>query len=410
MKTTRLAVVMFIEISDFARMTSENESRAIELLDEHRGIATPLIHDHDGTIVDQDSGGMLVLFESALSAAQCALLIQFSLRARNTHAAGLFKILPRIGLHLGDIWQEGDRVYGNGVNIASRVMNKARPGGICVSDDVYRQLVNKMEVEFCEVYDSDLKNISRSLALYELATGCETGKSPEQAPKTLVETEIPPVPETSPPPTPQEARSAHPADGLGAQLEKLTQRLVESTLQKASIELSQDTDQIQVNIHSHPASNIQAAHRRKDKNHPARRMEELIKKNKSSSGALTTGIILGGAFGAGLYFLPSGWWWVGICIGGLSAFVGLVETIGSLRELRRLRKQMPKLIQEALLSYARKADGNLSVADAAAATRFSLDEVRRELETMADKGYVARETDEDGLILYRFSGKKKSAR
>ncbi len=365
MKRTRLAVVMFSEISEFARLTSEHESRAIELLREHQTMAKPILEEHGGRIVDEDAGGMLVLFESALSAAQCALLMQFSLRARNNAADGGFRILPRIGLHLGDIWEEGERVYGNGINIASRVMNKARPGGICVSDDVYRQLVNKMEVEFTELFDADLKNISRSLALYELATGCESGAAPGSS------------------------------------------KPVKTSLKKALQELNQDTASIRVSINRTQAATEGPPHGRKERLHPARRLEEMINKNKSSSSALTVGVILVAGFGSGLYFLPSGWWWVGIVIGLITTIAAFFDTLGSHRNLRRMRKKMPALIQEAILGYAKKCGGSMSVAEAAAVTRFTLDEVKRELESMANKGYAGRETAEDGLISYRFADKKK---
>src|SRR4029077_11185271 len=110
----------------------------------------------------------LVEFQSALEAAQCALAIQRALAKRNADAPAERQIQVRIGVHIGDVVHRGGDVYGDGVNIASRIESLAAAGGICVSMDVERQIRNALEARFEKLAPTELKNISVPMDLFRI--------------------------------------------------------------------------------------------------------------------------------------------------------------------------------------------------------------------------------------------------
>src|SRR6202040_1566086 len=112
--------------------------------------------------------GFLVEFQSALEAAQCAMAIQRALAKRNADAPAERQIQVRIGVHIGDVVHRGGDVYGDGVNIASRIEPVAGPGGICVSTDVERQVRNTLEARFEKLETTELKNISVPMDLFRI--------------------------------------------------------------------------------------------------------------------------------------------------------------------------------------------------------------------------------------------------
>src|SRR6202040_3115015 len=112
--------------------------------------------------------GFLVEFQSALEAAQCAMAIQRALTKRNADAPADRQIQVRIGVHIGDVVHRGGDVYGDGVNIASRIESLAAAGGICVSMDVERQIRNALEARFEKLAPTELKNISVPMDLFRI--------------------------------------------------------------------------------------------------------------------------------------------------------------------------------------------------------------------------------------------------
>ncbi|AHC14177.1 adenylate/guanylate cyclase domain-containing protein [Salinispira pacifica] len=173
MKETRLMAVMFTDIAEFSRMMEEDEKRTIELLEEHHGMVFPIIENFNGRLIDSVGDGLLLTFESLLGAVSCALNIQNAVAERNASVEPGRKFNLRIGLHMGDIWFEENNIYGNGVNIAARLQQMSKPGGICVSEDVYHQIKNKDSVQFQEVPNPGMKNISRDFRIFYVKTGHE---------------------------------------------------------------------------------------------------------------------------------------------------------------------------------------------------------------------------------------------
>jgi adenylate cyclase len=171
----KLAAIMFTDMVGYSSMTQKNEKLAMELLEEHRRILRGVFAEYHGTEIKTIGDAFLASFDSALSAVHAAIAIQHALENFNETAPQTIKIQLRIGIHLGDlIWRDGD-VYGDGVNIASRVQSVSESGGICISEDVYRQVRNKLDVSITKLGRGDLKNIAIGVGIYKINLTGETG-------------------------------------------------------------------------------------------------------------------------------------------------------------------------------------------------------------------------------------------
>jgi len=168
---TTLAAVLFVELADFSDLLSANEHAALELLASYRKVVAPIIDEHLGETVDVTGSELLVVFSSAVAAVQCGLHLCKALVPFSAPSVGAIPTGARVGVHLGEIWRDGGKVYGNGVNVAARVMQAAPPGAFFVSEDVYRQVSGKLDLAAREVGDAVLKNIDRPLVLYEVDAG-----------------------------------------------------------------------------------------------------------------------------------------------------------------------------------------------------------------------------------------------
>jgi len=169
MQATSLAAILFVELSGFHDLLERNEGAAIRLLGPWRAAADPVIAGHGGELVDATGDELLVIFQSAVAALQCAIDIREAARSLPEGPDG--RLEPRAGVHLGEIWRDESRVYGNGINVAARVKAEAGPGQVLVSEDVWRQVSNKLDLPIRPIPDRHLKNIERNLAIYEVAYG-----------------------------------------------------------------------------------------------------------------------------------------------------------------------------------------------------------------------------------------------
>jgi len=166
--TRKLAAIMFTDMVGYSALTQKNEELALELLDEHRRLLRPLFPKYGGREIETIGDAFFVEFASALQAARCAIEIQKTLHERNAAAAAERHIKLRIGLHLGDVVHTGKNVHGDGVNIAARVEPLAEPGGICLSEDVARQIQNKIDVPLERLGKGELKNIQLPVQIYRV--------------------------------------------------------------------------------------------------------------------------------------------------------------------------------------------------------------------------------------------------
>src|SRR5712691_7909955 len=141
----KLAAIMFTNIVDYTTMSEKNEALALTLLEEHRQILRPVFARHGGREVKTIGDGFLVEFPSALEAVKCALEIQQLLGKRNESVPSERKIALRVAVHLGDVEHRDGDVYGDAVNIASRIQSLADPGGICITQQVFDHVRNNEE-------------------------------------------------------------------------------------------------------------------------------------------------------------------------------------------------------------------------------------------------------------------------
>ncbi|MBI2154626.1 MAG: adenylate/guanylate cyclase domain-containing protein [Candidatus Rokubacteria bacterium] len=169
----RLAAILFGDMVGYSRLMEESETQALELLGEYRQVAGKTIQQHSGEIVDTIGDGIFAAFGSAVEAVRAAIAIQKDLAARNRRAAGRQPLLVRIGIHLGDLLQEAERLYGSGVNVASRIQLLAPPGGIYVSGEVFHQVHNQAGLTFRDLGERQLRNIKEPVRIYDLVLGEE---------------------------------------------------------------------------------------------------------------------------------------------------------------------------------------------------------------------------------------------
>jgi TolB-like protein/class 3 adenylate cyclase/Tfp pilus assembly protein PilF len=175
----KLAAIMFTDMVGYSALSQRDDKLALELLEEHQRLLREIFPRFHGTEIKTIGDAFLVEFNSALAAAQCAIEIQRALAHRNADAPVQRQIQVRIGVHIGDVEHRGGDVYGDGVNIASRIEPLAGAGGICVSMDVERQIRNAVETRFEKLAPTDLKNISVPMDLFRIVLPWE--KQPARA-------------------------------------------------------------------------------------------------------------------------------------------------------------------------------------------------------------------------------------
>jgi adenylate cyclase len=159
---------MFTDMVGYTALTQGNEALALNLLQTQSGILLPLIVAHKGTPVKTIGDAHLAEFESALEAVRCAVEIQRQIRGYNRSAPPEQTFRLRVGIHVGDVVHQSDDVFGDAVNIASRIEPLAEPGGICLSQQVYDQVQNKVEFRFEKLTYHQLKNVSARIEVYKV--------------------------------------------------------------------------------------------------------------------------------------------------------------------------------------------------------------------------------------------------
>ena len=142
----KLAAILSADAKGYSRLMGDDEEATIRTITEYRRIIAEQVRKHEGRVVDSPGDNVLSEFASVVDALKCAVQIQKEISGQNTNLPESRKMEFRIGVNLGDVAEEGDRIYGDGVNIAARIESLADSGGICISHTAYDQVRKKLKL------------------------------------------------------------------------------------------------------------------------------------------------------------------------------------------------------------------------------------------------------------------------
>ena len=166
--TRKLRAILSADVQGYSRLMGDDEIATVETITEYRETITSLVTQWKGRVVDSPGDNILAEFGSVVDAVQCAVEIQHILKAKNEELPENRRMIFRIGVNLGDVIQEGDRIYGDGVNIAARIESLADGGGICISGTAYDQIKNKLALGYNYFGEHSVKNISEPVRVYKV--------------------------------------------------------------------------------------------------------------------------------------------------------------------------------------------------------------------------------------------------
>jgi TolB-like protein/class 3 adenylate cyclase len=172
-ETRKLAAILAADVAGYSKLASADEERTLARLRALRSdLFNPTIALHHGRVVKRTGDGVLIEFRSVVDAVRCAIDVQNGMVERNAGLPPERRIEFRVGIHLGDVVEESDGdLMGDGVNIAARLEGIADPGGICLSEDAYRQVRDRLKKTFIDLGEKELKNIARPIRSYALRIG-----------------------------------------------------------------------------------------------------------------------------------------------------------------------------------------------------------------------------------------------
>jgi adenylate cyclase len=162
----KLTAILSADVKGYSRLMGTDEEATVRTLQEYKEVMASSIQHHRGRVVDTAGDSVLADFASVVDAVQCAVEIQQVLRAKNALLPETRRMEFRIGINLGDVIEEGDRIYGDGVNIAARVEGLAEPGGICITESAYQQIENKLPLRYDYLGEHEVKDITKPVRVY----------------------------------------------------------------------------------------------------------------------------------------------------------------------------------------------------------------------------------------------------
>jgi len=164
----KLSAILCADVKDYSRLMRADEDETIRTVTAYRTAIAKLVEQYRGRVVDSPGDNVLAEFGSGVDAVNCAVEVQRELAERNEELSADRKMEFRIGVNSGDVVQEGDRIYGDGVNIASRIEGLAEGGGICISGTVYDSIEGKLGLEFEYLGEHEVKNIDKPIRVYRV--------------------------------------------------------------------------------------------------------------------------------------------------------------------------------------------------------------------------------------------------
>jgi adenylate cyclase len=178
----KLTAILSADVKGYSRLMGEDEEATVRTLTAYREIVASLIQQYRGRVVDSPGDNLLSEFASVVDAVQCAVEIQQVLKAKNDELPENRRMEFRIGINLGDVIEEEQRIYGDGVNIAARVEGLAKAGGICISESAYEQIKNKLALGYEYLGEHTVKNIAEPVRVYRAQIEPEAERQQKKAP------------------------------------------------------------------------------------------------------------------------------------------------------------------------------------------------------------------------------------
>ena len=166
--TRKLRAILSADVKGYSLLMSDDEVFTIQTLKSYRKFIASLVTQHSGRVVDSPGDNLLAEFSSAVDAVECAVEVQKKLKKENLRFVEDRRLEFRIGVNIGDVVQDGDRIYGSGVNVAARIEKLADPGGICVSRSAYDQVKDKLDFTFEYAGEHEAKNIKEPVRVYRV--------------------------------------------------------------------------------------------------------------------------------------------------------------------------------------------------------------------------------------------------
>jgi len=164
----KITAIMSSDVVGYSKLMGDDEAATVKTLEAYKSVMSTLIDQHRGRVIDSPGDNMLSEFASVVDAVQCAVAIQKELNSRNAELAENRRMQFRIGINLGDVIQEEDRIYGDGVNIAARLEALADPGGICVSKTAFDHIETKLPLGYEFLGEQEVKNIAKPVGAYRV--------------------------------------------------------------------------------------------------------------------------------------------------------------------------------------------------------------------------------------------------
>jgi adenylate cyclase len=177
----KLTAILSADVKGYSRLMGADEVGTIRILETYRGVMSDLIRKKGGRVVDSPGDNVLAEFASVVDALESAVQIQKELKVRNADRSESRRMEFRIGINLGDVVEEGERIYGDGVNIAARIEGLAEGGGICISGTAFDHIGKRLPLGYEHMGEQAVKNIEKPVRVYRVLM------EPEQAGKVIGE-------------------------------------------------------------------------------------------------------------------------------------------------------------------------------------------------------------------------------
>jgi len=164
----KLTAILSADVAGYSRLMGEDESATVKTLETYKQIMFSLIKQHRGRVIDSPGDNLLAEFVSVVDAVQCGVAVQKEIQTRNLDLPENRRMQFRIGINLGDVIDEGERIYGDGVNIAARLEALADPGGICLSKTAFDHIEAKLPLGYHYIGEQKIKNITKPVKAYKV--------------------------------------------------------------------------------------------------------------------------------------------------------------------------------------------------------------------------------------------------